>query len=481
MISVALLLIPFVSAFLLLAGPKQNSAKWAIVPALLQLIGTVMAYCLHYRVSGGADFNLDLPWITSPNIHFHLGMDGVGFLMVLLVNLTVPFIVLSAFNRNIKRSNIYFFLIFFMQFALIGVFLAMDGLLYYVFWELTLIPAYFILMYWGGENRAPVTLKFFIYTLAGSLCMMLGFIYLYHAGSHSLDVASLVGINLPANVQCWLFAAFFLAFAIKVPIFPFHTWQSETYKTAPAQGTMLLSALMAKMGLFSIFRWLLPLFPLALADWGNVVLVLCTIGVLYGSVIAIRQKDLKRLFAYVSLAHMGLMAAGLFSLNKNGISGGMVQAFAHGINTVGLFICADIIQNRMHGNNLEKLGGIRKVAPAFASVFLIIVLASIALPLTNSFVSELVLMSGVFANNAWIGGLVTLSIVFGAVYMLRMYKNAMLGETNEHTEHFKDLTTSEKWTLYPIVVLIIFFGFVYQPLFDLTGPAIDQMLQHIQH
>lgn len=480
MISVALLLIPFVSAFLLLAGPKQNTAKWAIVPALLQVVGTAMAFIMHYRVSGGNDFEINLPWITSPNIRFHLGMDGVAFLMIALVNISIPFIVLSAFHREIKRSNIYFFLIFFMQFALLGVFLAKDGLLYYVFWELTLIPAYFILMYWGGENKAPVTLKFFIYTLAGSLFMMLAFIYLYLQGG-SLDVQTLYGLQIAPAVQPLLFGAFFLAFAIKVPIFPFHTWQSETYKTAPAQGTMLLSALMAKMGLYSIFRWLLPLFPTAMADWGNWVIVLCIIGLLYGSLIALRQKDLKRLFAYVSLAHMGLMAAGVFSLTKNGMSGALVQAFAHGINTIGLFICADIIENRMHTNSIENLGGIRKVAPAFASSFLIIVLASIALPLTNSFVSELVLLSGVFEYNAVLGAFATLTIVFGAVYMLRMYKQVALGDTNEHTAHFSDLTTTEKWTLYPIVVLIIFFGLVYQPLFDLTGPAIDQMVQLIQH
>lgn len=481
MISVALLLIPFVSAFVLLASPKKHAAKIALGLSLLSLIGIVMAYCLHYKVSGGNDFALNLPWITSPNVHFNVGMDGVGLLMIFLVNLTVPFIILSAFNRDIKRANIYFFLISFMQFALIGVFLAMDGLLYYVFWELTLIPAYFILMYWGGENRAPVTLKFFIYTLAGSLCMMLAFIYLYHIGNNDLSIQGITGLNITADVQCWLFAAFFLAFAIKVPIFPFHTWQSETYKTAPAQGTMLLSALMAKMGLFSIFRWLLPLFPLALADWKYSIIVLCIIGVLYGSLIAFRQKDLKRLFAYVSLAHMGLMSAALFSGNEHGMSGAIIQAFAHGLNTVGLFICADIIHNRIQSDNIEKLGGIRKVAPAFATVFLIIVLASIALPLTNSFVGEVVLMSGIFEFNAILGGLASLSVVFGAVYMLRMYKNVALGDTTEQTAQFKDLTLSEKWTLYPIVVLIVFFGFVYQPLFDLVAPSIANMVQLIQH
>jgi len=480
MISLILLLLPLIGSLLVLAGPKKHSVKLALVPAFLQLILTGLAYC-HYVTNGPEDFSIYVSWISSPNVHFNIGMDGVGFLMIALVNITIPFIILSAFNRDIKRANIYFSLILFMQFALIGVFLAFDGLLYYVFWELTLIPAYFILMYWGGENRAPITLKFFIYTLAGSLCMMLGFIYLYHASGGGLSTASIYGLNIPADIQCWLFAAFFLAFAIKVPIFPFHTWQSETYKTAPSQGTMLLSALMAKMGLFSIFRWLLPLFPNALADWGHWVMVLCIIGVLYGSIIAIRQKDLKRLFAYVSLAHMGLMAAGLFSQTTNGISGSLVQAFAHGINTIGLFICADIIHNRMGSDKLEKLGGIRQVAPAFATVFLVIVLASIALPLTNSFVSELVLLSGIFEYSAWIGGFATLTIVLGAVYMLRMYKTAILGDVNEHTKNFKDLTTAEKWTLFPIVALIIFFGFVYQPLFDLTKPAIDQMIQLIQH
>lgn len=479
MISLILLLIPLAGAFLLLAAPKENAAKWALAPALLQLAATVFAY-VNYTTAGATAFSIDIPWIAVPNVRFNIGVDGVAFLMIALVNLTVPFIVLSAFGRDIKRSNLYFFLVLLMQFALIGVFLALDGMLYYVFWELTLIPAYFLLMFWGGENRAPVTFKFFVYTLAGSLCMLLGFIYLYHLAGNSLSLGSLYAVQVPFNIQPWLFVGFFLAFAIKTPIFPFHTWQSETYKTAPSQGTMLLSALMAKMGLFSIFRWLLPLFPVALADWANCIIALCIIGVLYGSVIAIRQHDLKRFFAYVSLAHMGLMAAGLFSLNKNGISGGLVQAFAHGINTVGLFICADIIEKRLGTNNISGLGGLRKVAPAFATVFLIIVLASIALPLTNSFVAEVVLISGVFENNAWAGVLGAFTIVFGAVYMLRMYKSVALGDTNDRTEHFADLTTTEKWTLYPIVALIIFFGFVYQPLFNLTSPAIDQMLQLIQ-
>lgn len=480
MISVILLLLPFIGSWLVLASPKKHAARIALVPALLQLGVTAWAYC-HYVTAGGADFALDLPWIAKPDVHFHVGLDGVALLMVALVNISLPLIILSGFNREFKRPNIFFFMVLFMQFALTGVFIALDGLLYYVFWELTLIPAYFILMYWGGENRSAVTLKFFIYTLAGSLCMMLGFIYLYHAAGNSLDTAALYALKLPVDVQNWLFAAFFLAFAIKIPIVPFHTWQSETYKTAPAQGTMLLSALMAKMGLFSLFRWLLPLFPDAMAMWGPWVVGLSVAGVLYGSLIAIRQKDLKRLFAYISLAHMGLMAAGLFSLTADGINGGMVQAFAHGINTIGLFVCADIIESRMKTNSLEKLGGIRKVAPTFATVFLIIVLASIALPFTNSFVSEVVLMSGVFRYGVWTGFFASLSLIFGAVYMLRMYKSAMLGETNAHTEHFADLTASEKWVLFPVVGLIFFFGLVYQPLFDLTGPAIDNMLQLIQH
>ena len=480
MISVLLLLIPLIGSLLVLVGPKKNTARFALVPALLQLGVTVWAYC-HYTTNGPADFALDLPWISKPNIHFHLGMDGVAFLMVALVNLSLPFIILSSFNREFSRPRIFFFMVLFMQFALLGVFLALDGLLYYVFWELTLIPAYFILMFWGGENRSAITLKFFIYTLAGSLCMMLGFIYLYHAGGHNLSADALSAIHLPAGAQGWLFAAFFLAFAIKIPIVPFHTWQSETYKTAPTQGTMLLSALMAKMGLFSLFRWLLPLFPAAVLGHAPLVMGLCVAGVLYGSLIAIRQKDLKRLFAYISLAHMGLMAAGVFSFTKNGINGAMVQAFAHGLNTIGLFVCADIIFNRMNTHDISKLGGIRKVAPGFATAFLIIVLASIALPFTNSFVSEVVLMSGIFEYSAWVGFFAALSLIFGAVYMLRMYKSVALGDTNEHTEHFTDLTASEKWVLYPLVLLIVFFGFVYQPLFSLTGPAIDNMLQLIQH
>lgn len=349
MILLLILLLPLLNALITLTGPKQGATRFATILAMLELAATVVVYILFREGNHPELFSLDIPWIESPNVHFRLSMDGISMLMVGLTNISTPFILLSSNNREFYRPRSFFFLIQFMQFALVGVFLADDGLLYYVFWELTLIPAYFILLYWGGKKRKKVTLKFFLYTLTGSLCMMLGFIYLFYTvgGVEALSTGILYAADFNSTEETWLFLAFIFAFAIKIPIIPFHTWQADTYHEAPAQGTMLLSGLMAKMGLFSIVKWCIPVFPNAVATLGPWVIALCITGIIYGSVIAIWQRDIKRLFAYASLAHMGLMTAGIFALTANGIEGAMVQAFSHGINTIGLFICADIIYSRM--------------------------------------------------------------------------------------------------------------------------------------
>lgn len=480
MILLLILLLPLLNALITLTGPKQGATRFATVLALLELAATLVVYFLFREGNHPEMFTLDIPWIESPNVHFRLSLDGISMLMIGLTNISIPFILLSSNNREFYRPRSFFFLIQIMQFALVGVFLADDGLLYYVFWELTLIPAYFILLYWGGKTRKKVTLKFFLYTLAGSLCMMLGFIYLFYTmgGVEALSTGTLYAADFNSNEETWLFLAFIFAFAIKIPIIPFHTWQADTYHVAPAQGTMLLSGLMAKMGLFSIVKWCIPVFPNAVVTLGPWVIALCITGIIYGSIIAIWQRDIKRLFAYASLAHMGLMTAGIFALTANGIEGAMVQAFSHGINTIGLFICADIIYSRMKTHDFRVLGGIRQKAPVFSTCFMVIVIGTIALPFTNSFVGELVTLYGIFEYNPLLSGLAALSLVFGAIYMLRMFKRAMLGETRPGTEHFHDLTTSEKWVLFPIVMMIFLFGIWYRPFFDLTGPAIHSILLH---
>lgn len=477
MVALLILFFPLLSALLSLLGPRRGATGFATLFALIQTGITGYAYYL-FRIGDTELLDLSVRWVEYPIVDFHLTMDGVGLLMLLLTNVSIPFILLSSNNRTLYRPRSFYFLILFMQFALNGVFLANDGLLYYVFWELTLIPAYFILLYWGGSKRRKVTLKFFLFTLSGSLCMMLAFIYLYlktTGASTALSMQTLYNLELSFTEQSWLFWAFFVAFAIKIPIIPFHTWQADTYHEAPAQGTMILSGLMAKMGLFSLVRWFLPSFPEALAVYGPYIIAVCVAGIIYGSVIAIFQRDMKRLFAYASLSHMGLMAAGLFSLSSDGMEGALVQSFSHGINTIGLFICADIIFSRMKTNDFRMLGGIRKSAPVFSTCFFIIVIATVALPFTNSFVGELVTLFGIYQYHVALGVLASLSLVFGVVYMLRMYRLSMLGEQKTP---FRDLSGSEKWVLFPLVFMIILFGLWYKPFFELTGPTIDIVLQN---
>lgn len=478
MITLILLGFPLVAALLTLIAGNSNARTIALGTSVVQLLLTFYAWML-FNESGADSFTVMHSWIDQPKIGFHLAVDGLSMMMLLLTALLLPLIILSTYHRKIEREAGYFSLILFMQFALTGVFVAMDGLLYYIFWELALIPIYFIALRWGGPNRVNVTLKFFIYTLAGSLLMLFGFIALYwFTPAHSFDIADLYANKICSCKQGWVFWMFFIAYAIKIPIVPFHTWQADTYREAPTQGTMLLAGIMLKMGTYSLLRWLLPIIPDGVAEWGPLAITLSVIGVVYASVIAIMQRDLKRLFAFSSVAHVGLISAGIFAMNASGFQGASVQMLAHGVNVVGLFFCADIILNRTGSLNIDQLGGIRTVAPKFATYFMIIVLGSVALPLTNGFIGEFMLLFGVYSYNSWLGVFAGLTIILGAVYMLRMFQRAMLGNTSEITSEFPDLYWNEQLVLGVIAVIIIITGIYPKPLFDLAAPALDSILQH---
>lgn len=476
MITLLLLFFPLAAAIFVLVAGNKIAANVALGFAGIEL--AITAYAVSVFMHEGPDaFFIFKPWINAPKISFHLAVDGLSLLMILLTNFLTPIIILSAFNRSIPRSASYFSLILLMQFALLGVFMAMDGLLYYIFWELALIPIYFIALLWGGENRVAITLKFFIYTLAGSLLMLFGFIMLYwYNPGQSFDIRELYNSVVTERNQSWLFWMFFLAFAIKIPIVPFHTWQADTYRESPTQGTMLLSGIMLKMGTYSLIRWLLPILPLGVAKWGPLAIALCVIGIVYASIIAIRQKHLKNLLAYSSVAHVGLISAGIFAFNIQGLQGSVVQMVAHGINVVGLFFCADIIFNRTGSQDVYGLGGIRNVAPQFSTVFMVIVLGSVALPLTNGFIGEFLLLYGVYEYNTWLSVFAGLTIILGAVYMLRMYKKIMLGPTSLPAEGFKDLQWNEMLALGILVVLIIVMGIYPKPVLQLAEPALQMIL-----
>ena len=470
--------IPLIAAIIILISGK-SARSFAGLLSLLPLAITAYLY-INFVPDASTQFLVNLEWIPQFGINFKVGVDGISMVLLMLTNLLIPIIVLSSFKQDIKNQSAFYSLIFFMQSGLLLVFTALDGFLFYVGWEAALIPIYFLCALWGGENRIKVNLKFFIYTIAGSLIMLLAIIYLHlQTPGNSYDIQEFYNLNLDKASQGWIFWAFFLAFAIKMPVFPFHTWQPDTYTEAPTAGTMLLSGIMLKMGIYGVIRWLIPIAPLGFHDWGNMALILSIIGVVYASIIAFTQNDIKRLIAYSSIAHVGLISAGVFAWNVQGLQGAMIQMLNHGINVIGMFFIADIIIRRMNTRDLNQLGGIAKPAPKLAIAFLIIVLGSVALPLTNGFIGEFLLLMGIYNYNIYYSVLAGLTIIFGAVYMLRMYQRAMFGVTNELTASFKDLDSTETTVLLILSLLIIGIGVYPQPILYISEAAITNLLEQV--
>jgi NADH-quinone oxidoreductase subunit M len=474
-----LIFFPLLAAIVTAISGEQ-AKKVALVAAIAEF-GYSLCLFLRFAPGGGIQFSENFVWVQKLGINYSIGLDGIALLLVMLTTFLVPLIILAAYSHQYKSPALFYSLILTMQFALVGVFSAYDGFLFYIFWELALIPIYLICLMWGGKDRLRITLKFFIYTLTGSLLMLVALIYLWlqTPGTHTFDLNAFYNLSLSGAEQNWIFWALFLAFAIKMPIFPFHTWQPDTYTDAPASGTMLLSGIMLKMGIFGAMRWLLPVVPEGVAAWGNLAMILCVIGVVYASLIAWVQKDIKRLIAYSSIAHVGLIAAGVFSLTYQGLHGAVIQMLAHGINVVGMFLIVDMIERRTGTREMEKLGGLRTTAPAFATFFMIIMLASVALPFTNGFVGEFLLINGVFQYNHVYAAIAGLTIILGAVYMLNAYRKTALGEVNSLTKEFAPMSLSEKAILIPIVIMIFWIGIYPKPLLDIAGPAVEALQDSI--
>lgn len=470
-----LIVVPLIAALLVFFTKGNTSRATALGLSIVEFVLALVVFFQYKHNPASKDLVLNCTWVESLGIHFAVGIDALSMLLVLLTTFLVPLIILSSFKTEYNKANSFYGLILLMQMALVGVFTANDGFLFYVFWELALIPIYFICLLWGGENRGAITFKFFVYTLFGSLFMLVGLIYLYNhtgfdTGIKSWAIADLyeAGRSLNINQQSFVFWSIFLAFAIKMPVFPLHTWQPNTYVNAPTQGTMLLSGIMLKMGTFGLIKWLLPITPLALDKWGGLAIGLSVFGIIYASCIAIVQKDYKRLIAYSSIAHVGLISAGILSANQQGIQGGVMQMLGHGVNVVGLFLIADILLRHTGTREIEKLGGIRSMNGNFALAFLIIMLGSVALPLTNGFVGEFLLINGIYQYGPWVAAFAGLTVIFGAVYMLRSYQTIMLGEKRDSTMAFGSLASSDKAVLYIICFVVIAFGVYPKPLNDLA-------------
>ncbi len=459
MILVLLLILPLLASLLLFTGKLgKHSKNFALVASLVVFaISLIAGYAFTFAHDKILTLDLNLKELLDVDII--LKIDAVSLVMVMLTTLLVPIIIASTDKKENRTPNFYA-LIMLMQMALIGVFISSEMILFYIFWELALIPIFFITALWGGENKKKISVKFLIYTVVGSFVMLIGILYLYTLtpAPHSFSFESFFQLKLPYSVQVPVFLAFFLAFAIKIPLFPFHSWQAETYNASPVQGSMLLAGIMLKMGLYGIIRFILPLCPDVVAGGSLIFLPLILFGVIYGATIAITQPNLKKLIAFASLSHVGLIALGLLSNNHYGIEGGILQLFSHGVNVVGFFLCYYMIVKRTNTDKISDLGGIASVAPKFATIFLIIVLANISLPLTNSFVGEFLILLGLFQANKILAIIAGLSIILGAVYILKMYQKVMYGERSAATEKFTDLTFSEMLVFLPIIGMIFLVG-----------------------
>lgn len=479
--SLYLIIIPIIGALSLFFLRPQGAHVWALLTALATQVLTLILLS-GFDPTGGLQFGVDLPWMADAGFRLHLEVDGITMVMLLLTNLLIPLIIYSSFSAKEAYPARYFGLVLLMQAALNGAFLAWDGLLFYVFYELALIPIYFICAIWGGAERIRVTLKFFIYTFIGSLFMLVALLYVYvqTPGTHSFNWDDLVGVQLGTQAAWWVALGFFLAFAVKMPVFPLHTWQPDTYVSAPTGGTMLLSAVMLKMGAYGVIRWMIPLAPESMHELMPIFVGLSVFGVVYASLIAIKQTDLKRLIAYASIAHVGLIAAGIFVWNKMGVQGGILQMLNHGITVLGLFFAADILERRTGNRGVYEFGGIARTAPIFAALFLIILLGSLAVPLTNGFVGEFLLLLGVWQYHPIVGACAGLTIILAAVYLLRAFGLVMFGPQPPHQGNFSDIHKGEYAVLGLLALLVVILGFFPQLILSLTDFSVDRILGAVQ-
>lgn len=474
-----LLLLPLVSAIVLAFVKSSSSAKgFALGLSVLQLALTVPFLC-QFVPDASIQFEQSFDWIKSLGIRFHIGLDGISLPLVLLTNGLIPLIVLSTFGKSFKGN--FYALVSFMQTGLLLVFVALDAFSFYVGWEVALIPIYFICALWGEGDRIRVNLKFFIYTFFGSLLMLIAIIYLYQqTPTKDFEWTSFTALSLQDGTQRWIFWAFFIAFAVKIPIFPFHTWQPDTYTNAPTAGTMLLAGIMLKMGTFGLIRWLIPLAPLGVAAYGQMALILCIIGVVYASLIAFKQKDTKRLIAYSSIAHVGLIGAGIFAWNQEGLQGALMQMVNHGISVIGLFFVLDIIADRTGTRSLKELGGLAERMPKLAIFFLIILMGAVGLPLTNGFIGEFLLLKGIYGVGLLYAVFGGLTLILGAVYMLRLFQRTMLGGRLEEHAAIVDIKGHEVVVLFIVAIGVLYLGVFPNGLLHLSEGSIMKLLQQVK-
>lgn len=493
----SVIFLPLVFAVILSLWPQPKTLRpVALVFALIEFVLSLFVLGQFQSSSAALQMVERYAWIERFGITYFVGIDGLSIWLVLLTTFLTPIIVLGSWTSIEQRPRGFHACLFLLQTAMLGTFLALDAILFYLFWELSLVPMYFMVGIWGGARRIYATVKFFIFTMAGSVLMLVAIIYMMYLtneafGSMSASLLDFYKLDIPfvagqfISPQTLMFAAFALAFAIKVPVFPVHTWLPDAHVEAPTPGSVILAGVMLKMGTYGFLRWVMPIFPEATDHFAWFFMLIGVIGIIYGALVAMIQPDIKKLVAYSSVSHMGYVLIGLFALNEFGVTGGLYQMLNHGISTGALFLLVGMIYERTHSREISKYGGLAGVLPIFTIFFFIITLSSIAVPMTNGFVGEFLILLGAFkAQNIW-GYLAVTGVVLGAVYMLWMFKRVFFGEKGELVRDEKhplhDLSLREICVMVPMVVMVFWMGLFPNTFLNVSKASVDHFVKNYAH
>ena len=483
-----ILFTPLAGAALLLFVSRQqaNLIRW--IANSVALIGFVVSLPLWFAYDpAGAQFQFveRMPWIPSIGAEYFLGADGFSVLLILLTTLMGVIAILSSWTAITERVKEYYIFLLVLQTGMIGAFVSLDFLLFFLFWEVMLVPMYFLIGIWGSDRRLYSAIKFFLYTLVGSVVMLLGILALYfhyHEVTQvwTFDITKYQAANIPTDLQWWLFLAFFLGFSIKVPMFPFHTWLPDAHTDAPTAGSVILAAILLKMGTYGFIRFSLPILPDASRTFVPMMVTLSIIGIIYGALVAMAQKDWKRLVAYSSVSHMGMVTLGMFALNPVGMTGSIIQQLNHGISTGALFLIVGIVYERRHTREISEYGGLSKVMPIYAAVFMIMTMSSIGLPTLNGFIGEFLILQGAFTANIWWAVAAGSGVVLGAAYMLWLYQRTMFGKIeNPKNENLADLNFREFMTFAPLIILAVWIGIYPTPFLERLDPTVKTVIARL--
>jgi NADH-quinone oxidoreductase subunit M len=480
---------PLAGAMVLLFLPRAQEEllkRAALIISLVEFAISIPLFILFDGGGAGMQFVERVPWIPTWGVNYFLGVDGISLLLVLLTTFLTVLCILSSWRAVAKGVKEYMITFLILETGMIGVFCSLDLVLFYVFWEVTLIPMYLIIGVWGGPRRIYAAIKFFLYTMAGSVLMLVAIIALYFlhgkaTGEYTFDLLKLYETVLPANTQYLMFAAFALAFAIKVPMFPFHTWLPDAHVEAPTAGSVILAGILLKLGTYGFIRFAVPLFPVAAIKAIPIISILALIGIIYGALVSMMQIDLKKLVAFSSVSHLGFVMLGLFAFNVQGVQGSVYQMLNHGVSTGALFLIVGMVYERRHTRLIADFGGLATVMPVFATFFMIVALSSIALPGTNGFVGEFLILLGAFKANPVYGALGATGVILAAAYMLWMFQRVMFGAIrHEENRGLKDLNLREIVTLVPIIVLIVWMGVYPQFFFKKMDLSVQRFLYDIK-